>query len=160
MLLGVSGRDTAEGVLITGVVAGTPAQFAGLEVGDRVLTVGGYQVGAVATPVGSRVYPLGRELARRLGPTGEVTLLVQDGRTGRITNVTARPVPRTGPTDALDPAGGSYGPNPYDQNSYGPASPYNSGTVPGRGVSVEVGPFSGRFGRGRRGVQYRGVPRR
>ena len=159
VLLGVSGRDTAEGVLITGVVAGTPAQFAGLEVGDRVLTVGGYQVGAVVTPAGPRVYPLGRELARRIGPTGEVTLLVQDGRTGRITNVTARPVPRTGPTDALDPAGGSYGPNPYDQTPYGPASPYDAGAVPGRGVSIEADPFSGRFGRGRRGVQYGGLPR-
>ena len=164
VLLGVSGRDTTEGVLITGVLPGTPAQAAGLEAGDRVLTVGGYQVGVVVTPAGPRVYPLGRELARRLGPTGEVTLLVQDGRSGRITNVVARPVPRTGPTDALDPAGGSYGPPVY-----GPTDPYGGGFGTGLGngvggglgggLSIEAGPFGGRFGRRRRSVQYRGTLR-
>ena len=156
VLLGVRGTDTAEGVLITQVVPGTPADLAGLERGDRVLTVGGYQVGVVATPTGPRVYPLGRELARRIGPTGEVTMLVQDHRSGRITNITARPQPRLGPTS---PYGNQYGPG----SQYGPATQYGPGTGFGTGVDPlgRRGGFRLELGTPDRGVQYRGsVPRR
>ena len=121
------------------MVRGTPAEAAGLEVGDRVLTVGGYQVGFVQTPEGSRVFPLGAELARRLGPTGEAALLVQDHRSGRITTVNVRPVPRYPNASPYDPNRPTLGPAPP---SYGP-SPYG----PGYGGGYDV--------------QYRGAdPRR
>ena len=143
VLLGISGQDTAAGVLVTRVVRGTPAEAAGLEVGDRVLTVGGYQVGFVQTPEGSRVFPLGAELARRLGPTGEAALLVQDGRSGRITTVNVRPVPRYPNASPYDPSRPTLGPAPP---SYGP-SPYGPGSDGGYGGGYDV--------------QYRGAePRR
>jgi len=135
VLLGVSGTDTVAGVLVTGVVRGTPAERAGLERGDRVLSVAGYQVGIVATPTGRRVYPLGVELARRLNRTGDAVLLVQDHRTGQITTVTVRPVPRYGPTNPPgypSPYDTGYGadsrpiePNPYAPNPYAP-NPYDA----------------------------------
>jgi hypothetical protein len=109
VLLGVSGTDTASGVVVTQVVPGTPADRAGLERGDRVLTVSGVQVGLVSAPTGPRVVPLGLALARRLRPTGDATLLVQDHRTGRITTINVRPVQRFGPTN---PPGYGPGYNP------------------------------------------------
>ncbi len=167
VLLGVSGTDTAAGVLVTRVVPGTPADLAGLEPGDRVLTVGGFQVGVVAAPNGRRVYPLGVELARRLDVRGEAALLVQDRRTGQITVVTVRPVPRYGPGDVgpagfgfdnRQPAGGLYG--PAIQNPYGP-NPYGGGF--GTGPSLfDRNPFGGSrfdpYGRDR--LDRDGFPRR
>ena len=137
VLLGVSGTNTDAGVLVTGVVPGTPAARAGLERGDRVLTVAGMQVGYVNTPTGRQVYPLGVELARRLGPTGEAVLLVQDHRTGQITTVGVRPVPRYGPAN---PPG--Y-PAPYETGS-GYGGRYDGGL--GTGGSI-YGPDTG-FGTG------------
>ena len=162
VLLGVQGSDTTEGVVITRVVPGTPADAAGLERGDKVLTVGGYQVGVVATPAGPRVYPLGRELARRIGPTGEVTLLVQDHRSGRVTNVVARPQPRLGPTDPY--GGGQYGDAPYNGGPYDDGR-YNDGlrNGPGGGYGPDTGFGTGvdPLGRGGRGLGLDlGVPGR
>ncbi|MFH5802968.1 PDZ domain-containing protein [Alienimonas sp. DA493] len=129
VLLGVNGTDTVAGVLVTRVIPGTPADRAGLERGDRILTVAGYQVGVVNTPGGPRVYPLGVELARRLDARGEAALLVQDHRTGQITPVSVRPVPRYGPTN---PPG--YGGTPGGLYGRGGGSLYGPDTGFGTGV--------------------------
>ena len=131
VVLGVSGTDTASGVLITRVIPGTPADRAGLERGDRVLAVGGQQVGLVSTTAGPRVVPLGAELARHIGPTGDAVLLVQDHRTRIVTTVTVRPVPRYGPTSppGYGPGYGSgYGPDYPAQ--YGPETGFGTGVRP------------------------------
>ncbi|NNJ25117.1 PDZ domain-containing protein [Alienimonas chondri] len=133
VLLGVSGTDTASGVLVTNVVRGTPAERAGLERGDRILTVSGYQVGVVSTPNGPRVYPLGVELARRLSPTGDAELLVQDHRTRQITTVTVRPVSRYGPTSPPGYESGygdPYRPRPGAGSLYGPDTGFGTGVNP------------------------------
>ncbi|MEM9701884.1 MAG: PDZ domain-containing protein [Planctomycetota bacterium] len=147
VLLGVNGTDTPTGVLITRVVPGTPADVAGLTRGDRILTVGGYQVGLVSTQNGVRAYPLGVELARRLDAAGMATLLVQDGRTRQVTTVTVRPVPRYGPTNP--PA---Y--QPFPQSPFGPAPGL------GAGLNLGVGPFDLGIGAGRgtRFDPYRRTP--
>ncbi len=51
--------------------------------GDRIVTVGGYQVGWVE----DRLYPLGAELQRQAGRRGDVTLLVQNVRNDRLLNL-------------------------------------------------------------------------
>ncbi|QDT18160.1 PDZ domain-containing protein [Alienimonas californiensis] len=131
VLLGVNGTDTTAGVLVTNVIPGTPADRAGLERGDRVLTVAGYQVGVVGTPGGPRVYPLGVELARRLDARGEATLLVQDHRSGQITPVSVRPIPRYGPTNPPGYGGGPGGPYGSDGGSiYGPDPGFGAGARP------------------------------
>ena len=135
VVLGVSGTDTASGVLITRVIPGTPADRAGLERGDRVLAVGGQQVGLVSTAAGPRVVPLGAELARHIGPTGDAVLLVQDHRTRIVTTVTVRPVPRYGPTSPPG-YGPGYGPdygsgyNPGYPTQYGPETGFGTGVRP------------------------------
>jgi S1-C subfamily serine protease len=83
--LGVFAVNTDSGVRITRVMPGSAASRAGLERGDTIVTVEGYQVGYV----GSRVYPLGEELQRRAGTRGEVGLLVQNVRNRELTNIDA-----------------------------------------------------------------------
>ena len=81
--LGVYAYNTPTGVVITRVAPGSPAWRVGLEPGDRIVTVSGYQVGFV----GERVYYLGEELQLRAEPRGRVLLLVQNVRGNGLLNV-------------------------------------------------------------------------
>lgn len=81
--LGVYAVNTRTGVRITQVMPGTAAANQGLEPGDRIVSVDGYQVGYVR----GRLYPLGDELQRRAGPRGNVLLLVQNVRTQELQNM-------------------------------------------------------------------------
>ena len=84
--LGVWGYNTDSGVVITRVAPGSAAHGQGLEVGDRIVSIGGYQVGYV----GDLLYPLGYELQRQAGPRGEVLLLVQNVRGKELMNLNVR----------------------------------------------------------------------
>jgi hypothetical protein len=81
--LGVYAVNTDRGVRITQVAPRSAAARAGLEPRDRIVTVGGYQVGYV----NGRLYSLGEELQHRANRSGYVALLVQDHRTGNLTNM-------------------------------------------------------------------------
>jgi putative lipoprotein len=81
--LGVFARNTQTGVQLTQVLPGSVAQRAGLEAGDTIVTVGGYQVGYVS----GTLYDMGEELARRVDRQGRVTLLVRNHRDGRLLNL-------------------------------------------------------------------------
>lgn len=82
--LGVNVRNTERGVVLTNVLAGSPAQRAGLERNDTILTVAGYQVGHV----GRQLYDLGDEVNARAGSEGRVLMLIQNGRNGELRNIT------------------------------------------------------------------------
>jgi len=84
--LGVQVNNTTTGIDILAVQGGSVAQRAGIEAGDTIITVGGYQVGFV----GERLYDLGDELARRVDGNGDVTLVVRNRRTGGLVSVPAR----------------------------------------------------------------------
>lgn len=81
--LGVSVRNTSTGAVITRVIPGSPAQQIGLETGDAIVTVNGYQVGIV----GGRTYDVGDEIQRRLMREGSAVLLVLNQRDGRLINL-------------------------------------------------------------------------
>jgi C-terminal processing protease CtpA/Prc len=78
--LGVYAYNSDTGVIITRVVRGTPAWKEGLEPGDVIVTVGGYQVGIVD----NLVYTLGEELQLRADRNGRAPLLVQNHRNGEL----------------------------------------------------------------------------
>jgi uncharacterized lipoprotein YbaY len=78
--LGVAIENMETGVLLTDVERGLPADNAGLERGDVIIAVGGYQVGYV----NGALFDLGDELRRRTEPTGKVTFLVFDGRNRQL----------------------------------------------------------------------------
>jgi uncharacterized lipoprotein YbaY len=78
--LGVSVQNTTTGVLLTQVLPGSAAANNGLVVGDRILAVGGHQVGYID----GRLVDLGDEINQHIGPTGQVTLLVHSARTGQV----------------------------------------------------------------------------
>ncbi|MFM7137621.1 MAG: PDZ domain-containing protein [Planctomycetota bacterium] len=84
--LGINVQNTPTGVLVVGVAPGSVAQTTGIEAGDTLVTVGGYQVGYV----GDRLFDVGDELARRVDAAGGVTVLVRDGRTGTLENAGVR----------------------------------------------------------------------
>ncbi len=84
--LGVFGRYTTTGHLLTRVYPNTPASRAGLEPGDRIVTVNGQQIGEVL----NRQYPIDTLLQRHATRDGFVRLLVQDQRSGRLVNVDVR----------------------------------------------------------------------
>jgi hypothetical protein len=96
--LGVWGRNTDTGVVITRVDPNATAARCGLERGDKIVSVGGYQVGYV----GDYLYPLGYELNRQANRRGEVLLLVQNVRNSELQNIdvpldrdgSIRPLPR------------------------------------------------------------------
>jgi S1-C subfamily serine protease len=81
--LGVWVYNTENGVVITRVARGSAAEREGLEPGDQIVNVGGYQVGYV----GDWFYPLGYELQRQAGRRGEVLLLVQNVRGKELVNL-------------------------------------------------------------------------
>jgi len=84
--LGINVQNSPVGVQVVNVNAGSVAQAAGIEPGDTILTVAGYQVGFV----GERLFDLGDEIARRIDPTETVLLLIRNGRTGGLANVPVR----------------------------------------------------------------------
>ncbi len=96
--LGVQVRNTENGVLLTSVAPGGVAARNGLEAGDAIVTVGGFQVGYVDR----RLYDLGDELDRNVDRSGRVTLLMLRRRDGRLIN---------NYIDFSEPAGGP-GPGP------------------------------------------------
>jgi hypothetical protein len=98
--LGVSAYNSETGVMITRVVPGSAAARRGLERGDRIVAVGGYQVGYV----GDLMYPLGFEIQRQAGPRGDVLLLVQNVRNSELISLDVR----------LDRAAG-YRPRPLER---------------------------------------------
>lgn len=81
--LGVHAYNTRSGVVLTQVVRGSAAFQAGLERGDRIVTVNGYQVGIVD----DRLFYLGEELQRRADRRGRVLLLVENVRNSELINI-------------------------------------------------------------------------
>jgi uncharacterized lipoprotein YbaY len=81
--LGINVRNTASGVEIVSVNPGGVGQRSGLEVGDVIVAVQGFQVGFV----GDRLFDLGDEIARRMDGFGRVSLLVRNSRTGGLVTV-------------------------------------------------------------------------
>lgn len=84
--LGVEVRRAQVGYIITHVLPNTAAWRAGLEPGDRIVTVDGYQVGNV----GTRFYDLDRELQLRAGDDLAAVLLVQNVRNQQLVQVPVR----------------------------------------------------------------------
>ena len=84
--LGINIQNTPVGVQVVEVGPTSLAKSAGVEAGDTIVAVGGYQVGYV----GEKLFDLGDELARRVDPSESVTLLVRSGRTGGLANVPVR----------------------------------------------------------------------
>jgi uncharacterized lipoprotein YbaY len=82
--LGVNVRNTERGVVLTNVLAGSAAQRAGLERSDTIISVAGYQVGYV----GRQLYDLADEINARAGTSGQVLMLIQNGRNGELRNIT------------------------------------------------------------------------
>jgi hypothetical protein len=85
-ILGVRIENADVGIRIREVVPRSAADRVGLERGDLILTVNGYQIGRVLT----QYYSLEDELQRRANSRGEVRLLVQDRRTNRLLNLDVR----------------------------------------------------------------------
>jgi hypothetical protein len=81
--LGIYAYNSDTGVVITRVLPDSAAGREGLEPGDRIVTVDGFQIGWVE----DRLYPLGAELQRQAGRRGEVNLLVQNVRDDSLLNL-------------------------------------------------------------------------
>ncbi len=96
--LGVHAYNTETGVVITQVLPDSPARRAGFERGDRIVAVGGFQVGWID----NRLYPLGTELQRQAGARGQVKLLVQNVRDRTLLNLDVRLDGRVGRRGDID----------------------------------------------------------
>ncbi|BBO31834.1 YbaY family lipoprotein [Lacipirellula parvula] len=81
--LGVAIQNVDTGVVLTDVEAGMPAQQAGLENGDIIVNVDGFQVGYVE----GALFDLGDEIRRRVDQNGKVDFLVFDNRNRRLQNL-------------------------------------------------------------------------
>ncbi len=81
--LGIDGRNTAAGVTVFSVNPGSAAGRAGIQQGDTIVNVNGFQVGLV----NGRLYDLSEELARRADQYGRVELLVQSARSLRLNSM-------------------------------------------------------------------------
>jgi len=81
--LGIYPEDTETGVNITQTVPGSAAERAGLERNDRIIAVGGYQVGYVD----GALYDTGQEFERHADSQGWVRILVQNNRDGKLLNM-------------------------------------------------------------------------
>ena len=97
--LGVTARNTPTGLQIDQVMANGLAQRSGLEAGDTIVNVSGYQIGYVNGPL----IDLTDELARQdaADAQGRVTVLVHNHRNRELANVplqfpTTAPVGRPG----------------------------------------------------------------
>ena len=83
--LGAYIRNLDVGVQISDLVAGGSAEKFGLERGDVIVAVGGYQVGYV----GNRLYDATDEIRKRVDQsTGKVVVLVLDSRDHDLKNIT------------------------------------------------------------------------
>jgi uncharacterized lipoprotein YbaY len=78
--LGVAIENVDTGVVLTDVESGLPAERAGLERGDIIVNVEGFQVGYVD----GALYDLGDEIRRRVDPQGQVNFLIYDQRQRRL----------------------------------------------------------------------------
>ena len=84
--LGVQVDNLNTGVFVRQVAPNSAAARANLEVNDIIVAVAGHQVGIVdGLPI-----DVGTEIKRRADATGNVTLLVQDSRTGRLASIRVR----------------------------------------------------------------------
>jgi len=81
--LGVTADPTQTGAVVRQVTPNSPAQRAGLETGDIILAVSGFQVGYV----GNRLNDVGEQIRRSADNTGRVQALVFDARTARLDNI-------------------------------------------------------------------------
>lgn len=81
--LGVVTDNLDTGVFVRQVAPNSAAARANLEVNDLIVAVAGNQVGMID----GRLVDLGTELKRRADSAGNVTLLVQDSRTGRLASI-------------------------------------------------------------------------
>jgi uncharacterized lipoprotein YbaY len=81
--LGVAIQNVDTGVVLTDVEAGMPAALAGLETGDIIVNVDGFQVGYVE----GALFDLGDEIRRRVDQNGKVDFLVFDNRNRRLQNL-------------------------------------------------------------------------
>ncbi|MCC6493605.1 MAG: YbaY family lipoprotein [Pirellulales bacterium] len=81
--LGVAIENVDVGVRLTDVEAGMPAQKAGLERGDIIVNVEGYQVGYV----NGSLFDLGDEMRRRVDSQGRINFLVYDQRDRRLVSL-------------------------------------------------------------------------
>lgn len=90
--LGVEVENTATGVAITGVYPNTAAQRQGIEAGDIIVAINGYQVGYV----GETLYDIADEFTLRADAFGRVLLLMQNRRDGRLVNLVVGLDPRDG----------------------------------------------------------------
>ena len=88
--LGIYPEDTDTGVRISQVVRGSAAERAGLETGDRIVSVHGYQVGYV----NGTSYDVGQEFERHADTQGWVRILVQNNRDGKLLNMPLQLDPR------------------------------------------------------------------
>jgi len=88
--LGIYPEDTDTGVLITRIVNGSAAERAGLETGDRIISVHGYQVGYV----NGTLYDCGQEFERHADSRGWVRILVQNSRDRTLLNMPLQLDPR------------------------------------------------------------------
>lgn len=84
--LGVQTDDLDTGVLIRQVAPGSAASKANLEVNDLIVAVAGQQVGIVD----GRFVDFSAEIQRRADSNGNVSLLVQDSRSGRLASIRVR----------------------------------------------------------------------
>ncbi|MCC6508269.1 MAG: YbaY family lipoprotein [Pirellulaceae bacterium] len=84
--LGVQTDDLEIGVLVRQVAPGSAAERANLEVNDLIVAVGGQQVGIVD----GRFVDFSAEIRRRADQSGNVSLLVQDTRSGRLASIRVR----------------------------------------------------------------------
>jgi uncharacterized lipoprotein YbaY len=84
--LGIMAKNTPTGVEVVSVNPGSVAQASGLQAGDTIINVAGYQVGMV----GDRLYDVGDEVARHVNAAGQVPLLVRNGRTGGLVTIPAQ----------------------------------------------------------------------
>ncbi len=84
--LGITAETAEIGVRIREVLSRSAAERVGLERGDLIVAVEGYQVGRV----GGREYPLDRELDARADGNGRVRLLVQNRRNNQLVNIDVR----------------------------------------------------------------------
>lgn len=78
--LGIMARNTPAGVEVVSAQPGSVALASGIQPGDVIVTVAGYQVGYV----GDRLYDVTDEITRRVNAAGQVPLLVRNGRTGAL----------------------------------------------------------------------------
>ncbi|RIK85193.1 MAG: hypothetical protein DCC67_04240 [Planctomycetota bacterium] len=84
--LGVAIENVDVGVRLTDVESGMPAQKAGLERGDVIVNVEGYQVGYVE----GALFDLGDEIRRRVDEQGNISFLVFDQRDRRMVSLPVR----------------------------------------------------------------------